>query len=537
MQELLQRILDHGRGMWRFRRAALALSWSVCVLGWLVVLVLPPVYEATSRVYVDATAVLRPLLEGIAVNQDVDAQINFVRQSMLSRPQLERVARENDLFIDAVTAQKKEKVLTKLREQVSIDVANPGPADGRRENGDSLFTITYRSASRNSALNVVRTLVNSFVDQTLGDKRSGSESAQRFLENQIKEYDQRLGEAEARLAAFKKKYVGLAPGGGQGDFFTRLQTEEDAVQRTQASLNVALNRRQVLDRQLKGEQAFLTPTAGGGAGAPGGGLTTMTALKIQETEARLQELLLRYTEKHPDVIATQETLNELRARQAQELEAMRRSAAAGQSVAGMTANPVYQQVQGQINAADVEIAALRSELSVHQQNARQLRGLMDTAPEAEAEYARLTRDYDVVKAQYNELVSRLDRARISEDAEQTGVVRFEVIDPPSVSLQPVAPNRPVLIVVVLVLGLLAGGGLAFALNQLRPVFDNVRSLGEATSLPVLGAVSRIWRERHRVERTQEVVRVAIATVVLLGAFAGVLLLQGPVSRFFQGLIG
>ncbi|MFO1393225.1 MAG: XrtA system polysaccharide chain length determinant [Steroidobacteraceae bacterium] len=537
MQEQLQQLVDYGRGMWRFRRAALTLSWAVCVLGWLVVLALPPVYEATSRVYVDATAVLRPLLEGIAVEQDVGAQVSFVRQAMLSRPQLERVARENDLFLDAVTAEEKDKVLTRLLEKISIVGANPDASRARREDADSLFTITYRSESRNSALNVVRTLVNSFVDQTLGGKRTGSESAQRFLERQIKEYDQRLGEAEARLAAFKKKYVGLAPG-GQGDFFTRLQSEQDAIQRAQASLNVALNRRQVLERQIKGEQAFLaTPSAGGGVGAQAGGFTTLTALKIQETEAHLQELLLRYTDKHPDVIATQETLDELRARQAQELEAMRRSAAAGQSVAGMTANPVYQQAQAQINAVDVEIAALRSELSVHQQNASQLRGLMDTAPEAEAEYARLMRDYDVVKAQYNELVSRLDRARISEDAEQTGVVRFEIIDPPTVSLNPVAPKRPLLVVVVLIGGLLAGAGLAFALNQLHPVFDNVRSLGEVTALPVLGAVSRIWRERHRVERTQEVIRVAIASVLLFGVFAGVLILQGPVSRLFQTLIG
>ena len=216
---------------------------------------------------------------------------------------------------------------------------------------------------------------------------------------------------------------------------------------------------------------------------------------------------------------------------------MRRSAAAGQSVAGMVANPVYQAAQAQLNQVDVEIASLRSELAVHQQNATQLRNLMDTAPEAEAEYARLTRDYDVVKAQYNELVSRLDRARISEQAEETGVIRFEVIDPPSVSLTPVAPNRPVLIALVLLLGVGGGGVLAFLLNQTRPVFDNVRALAELTALPVLGAVSRIWRERHRQQRRREVLQVAAVGGALFGVFVVVLLLQGPVSRMFHGLIG
>ena len=532
MQEQLQQLLDHGRGMWRFRRLALIVAWAVCMVGWLVVLALPPVYEAKSRVYVDATAVLRPLLEGIAVEQDVGAQLNFVRQAMLSRPQLERVAQDNDLFLKARTPEAREAVLTELSRKIAIEAVVQGGVGDSPQGDSTLFSISFQGSSRDAALNVVRTLVNSFLESTIGGKRTGSESAQQFLQKQIKDYDQRLADAEARLAAFKKKYVGLAPG-GQGDFFTRLQTEQDAIQRTQASLTNALNRRGVIARQLQGEQAVMAAPA-----APGQpSLMSPTSVKIQETEARLQELLLRYTEKHPDVIATQETLRELKSRQQQEIEAMRRSAAAGQSVAGMVANPVYQAAQAQLNQVDVEIASLRSELAVHQQNATQLRNLMDTAPEAEAEYARLTRDYDVVKAQYNELVSRLDRARISEQAEETGVVRFEVIDPPSVSLTPVAPNRPVLIALVLLVGLGAGGALAFLLNQTRPVFDNVRSLAELTALPVLGAVSRIWRERHRQQRRREVLQVAAAGAALFGVFVVVLLLQGPVSRMFHGLIG
>ena len=531
MQEQLQQLLDHGRGMWRFRRLALIVAWVVCMVGWLVVLALPPVYEAKARVYVDATAVLRPLLQGIAVDQDVGAQLNFVRQAMLSRPHLERVAQDNDLFLTARTPEQREAVLTELAKKIAIEAAVQGDNNNRRD-GSTLFSISYTGAKRDTALNVVRTLVNSFLENTIGGKRTGSESAQQFLEKQIKDYDQRLADAEARLAAFKKKYVGLSPG-GQGDFFTRLQAEQDAIQRTQASLTNALNRRGVIARQLQGEQAVLAAPVVPGQPA----LATSTSVKIQETEARLQELLLRYTEKHPDVIATQETLRELKSRQQQEIEAMRRSAAAGQSVAGMVANPVYQAAQAQLNQVDVEIASLRSELAVHQQNATQLRGLMDTAPEAEAEYARLTRDYDVVKAQYNELVSRLDRARISEQAEETGVVRFEVIDPPSVSLTPVAPNRPLLIALVLLVGLGVGGALAFLLSQTRPVFDNVRSLAELTALPVLGAVSRIWRERHRLQRRREVLQVATAGAALFGVFVVVLLLQGPVSRMFHGLIG
>ncbi len=534
MQELLQQLLDHARGMWRFRRVALATAWLVGLVGWVVVLALPPVYQADSRVYVDTTAVLRPLLEGIAVEQDVGAQLNYVRQAMLSMPQLDRVARETDLDLNANTPEEKQRMLASLRNDIVIDaVAQPGD---RNKSASSLYTISYRSSDKSQALKVVRSLVDSFVEDTLGGKRSGSETAQRFLQQQIKLYDERLSSAETKLAEFKRKYVGMVPG-AQGDFFSRLQAEEDAIQKTRTALSIAANRRQVLESQLRGEQPYLTSTApGAGAAAAAQGLATPTAFKIQEAEQRLQELLLRYTDKHPDVIAMRETIAQLQARQVQEADAMRRSAAAGQSLAGMSANPVYQQSQAAYNQANVEVNGLQSELASHQKNVADLRAMIDTAPEVEAEYSRLTRDYDVVKAQYNELVSRLDRAKISEQAEQTGVVRFEVIDPPNVQLKPVAPNRPRLIFMVLVAALAAGAGLAFALNQTRPVFDNVRALTDITSLPVLGAVSRAWRERHKAQRVGELTRVSIATAALVVVFVVVLWLQGPVSSAIHHVI-
>ena len=96
------------------------------------------------------------------------------------------------------------------------------------------------------------------------------------------------------------------------------------------------------------------------------------------------------------------------------MTALQSGRASAETLAGMGANPVYQQIQLQMNQADVEIASLRSELGVRQQKIAQLRSMLDTAPEVEAEFARLNRDYDVIKARYNELVNRLDRAEISE---------------------------------------------------------------------------------------------------------------------------
>ena len=163
--------------------------------------------------------------------------------------------------------------------------------------------------------------------------------------------------------------------------------------------------------------------------------------------------------------------------------------------------------------------------------------MVDTAPEVEAEYARLTRDYDVTKAQYNELLARLERARVSGDAEQTGVVAFNIVDPPTVGFKPIFPNRPLLLTVVLVLGLLLGAGVAYLMHLLRPVFSSERSLAELTGLPVLGVVTRTWAEKYRAQIRGGLLRYSAAAGLLLVTFVVVLAVQGPVSKLLRDHLG
>jgi uncharacterized protein involved in exopolysaccharide biosynthesis len=130
----------------------------------------------------------------------------------------------------------------------------------------------------------VDTLLNTFVSETLGGKREGSENAQKFLEAQIKDYEQRLSAAEDKLAAFKKQNVGLMPS-EQGGYFAQLQKETDAEKQAEIDLSVAMSRREELVKQLHGDEAISaaggTPTIVDGNAVMGGD----TLSRIQETQA------------------------------------------------------------------------------------------------------------------------------------------------------------------------------------------------------------------------------------------------------------
>lgn len=523
MKELIQQILEEARGLWRFRRFAIVTTWAVCVLGWGVVLWLPNRYEAAARVFVDPTSSLKPVIENLAVQQDVNSELTLVRQTLLSEAQLQKIIDSTGLGAKAVTVQQKAGLVNGLRDRISI--ALQGNGEQGNQNQSKVYTISYQDSNRDRSLKVVELLLKSFIAETLGGKREGAQQAQQFLEQQIKDYEQRLGAAEERLAEFKKKYVGMVPSGQQEDYFTRMQTELDAVKKAQTALNAAATRRDALQKQLRGE----APVAASGGGLVGingqsvsGGGDTLS--RIKETQAKLDDLLLRFTDKHPDVVATRQTLQDLKARRESELEALRRGDANAAALTGASSNPVYQGIQLALNQATIEVASAQADLRDHQEKVAELKKFVDTMPQVEAEYAQLNRDYSVTKAQYTALAERLEKARVGEEADASGAVRFEVIDPPTAAYNPVSPKRSLLLAAVLLVGIAAGIGLAFALNVLHPVYHSIKKLAENTGLQVLGSVSLSLSGEAMLVRKKEFIRYGLVFSILCAVFLVALLL-------------
>jgi polysaccharide chain length determinant protein (PEP-CTERM system associated) len=532
MNQTIEFLMDQLRGVWRFRWVVIAVAWGVCLIGWFAILFIPDKYQASARVFVDTQTTLSAATRDITLETSVDSQIQRVRQALLGGPQLTRVAEEARLTEPAMTAKERQDIVEQLREEIDISGGltpqNPGAG---------VYEISYIHENRDTSLRVVDRLASSFMEGTLGGKREGSEQAQKFLVEQIAEYEARLRQAEERLAAFKKEHVGLMPG-SQGDYFTRLQKEMEELGKARSDLGVAIRRRDELARQLRGEQPLIASGTSSSSSAPGapGGSGGDSASRIRENQQRLDELLLRFTDRHPDVIALRATLKELEQRQVDEINAARKGDAAAAARTGLSSSPVYQNLQTQHNQVEVEVVALRADIGDREQRIASLRSLINTAPEVEAQFSRLDRDYGVTKTQYEALVERLGRARLGEQAAETGVIGIEVIDPPRAGFKPISPKRPVLAVGVLVFGLGAGVAFAYLLNLLRPVFSSSRQLSEISGLPVLGVVSMTWIERYQAQARRAALVFAGASGILVVVGGVMALVQQPLARIVQGWI-
>lgn len=515
MYELYHQVLAELRSVWRFRWIALLTAWLVCLAGWYMAAVEPNVYQAGARVYVDVSSSLRRLLGEQIVEQDMASQLNLVRQTMLGRVQLEEVAASTGLDEGTTTPEQRARVAEGLRSSIRIDSAGGG-----RNTADNLFTISYQHRDRETAILVVETLLNRLVEDTRGAARQSSESAREFLERQVNEYEQRVEAAEQRLVAFRRDNYDRLPG-NEGGYFQRLQDETRALEQARQDLELARSRRDRIRQQLQGEAPV------GGADLGGEDENTLAA-RIREQESRLEELRLRYTDRHPDVMALRERLEELRARRAEDLAAATDSGSTSSGPIAAT-NPVYQSLQVALNEVEVEIATFEADIRDREARLARLQSLVNEVPAVEAELARLQREYESLNTRYQALQQSLERERLSRDVQDTASAEFRILDPPIARMEPVAPDRPRMLVMGLLAGVAVGGGLAFVLGQLRPVFQTPDVLRQATGLPVLGAVSMTFRPLHTARRRLAALTFFAASMLLIFAFASVLLVEveGP----------
>lgn len=471
---------------------------------------LPDQYQASARVFVDTDSMLRPLLRGLAVQTNVSNRVRLMTQTLLSRPNLEKVARMTDQDLNAKTPAEMELLLDRMGNRITL-------SSTRSEK--NLYTIAYQNEDPKLAKQTVQSILTIFVESSLGEVRKDSDVAQKFLDQQIEEYEAKLVEAENRLTDFKKRNVGMLPGSG-GDAFARLQAAEEQLELAKLNLKEAEYRRDEIKRQLEDaedtEEGLLSS-------AVTTTLTTSYDARIQLLQTRLDELLLKFTDEHPSIKEIRFTLRQLEKKKQDELSQMAKESTGSPS----GENAVHQQLTLSLGQANANLAAVGARVKEYEQRVEKFKILVNTLPAVETELKRLNRDYAVNKKNYDALVARRESAKMSDDAEQTGDnVKFKVIDPPRVPSSPSGPNRLLFSSLVLLAGLGAGVVLAFLLSQIRPAVFDRHSLREVTGLPVFGSVSRVWTPGLMVKRRMELGAFSLVIATLILTYAGVLLLQG-----------
>jgi polysaccharide chain length determinant protein (PEP-CTERM system associated) len=499
MAEITATLLNFLKAIGKYRWYAVAISWTIAVIGWAVVMRLPNQYEASARVYVDTQSILKPLLSGMTSLPNLDQQVVFMRRTLISRPNVERLMRMVDLDVKAKDTKEHEKMVDELMSQIKI---------GGTER-DDIYTITYTSDNPKLGKDVVQSLLTIFVEGSFSGKKQDSEKAVQFIDDQIKSYEEKLTAAENSLKEFKIRNMGLVPREGGGDFGSQLSTATDQLSQARLELAEAEQARNAIRRQISGEPA-----------KPGETVTDVPLTdpelesRIATAQKALDGLRLQYTEQHPDIVANRRLLEQLLAQKADLAKQKKRSADPG---AGYS--PMLQQLNVALSQAEARVASMRIRVDEYAARVARLRTQSGQVPEVEAQLAQLNRDYQVNKENYQKLLERRESARLSGDlSSATDMLTFRVIDPPTVPTQPTGPNRLRLFSLVFAGALVAGIAVAFLMSQLRPTFLSQATLREVTGLPVLGSVSMNWTTEQTVRRKRRLAALGVSVLVLFGIY-------------------
>ncbi|WP_428493286.1 XrtA system polysaccharide chain length determinant [Rhodopila sp.] len=499
---LLSRYL---RAAWRRRWLAVIVAWLLCSLGWAAVYSIPNQYESSARLYVDADAVLTPLLHGLAADSAPSGQLEILQRTLLSRPNLEKLISKTGLDLTLDSAADRDRLLTHLASAIKV---NPQTRN--------LFTITYRDKSPKLAHDVVQSLLTIFVESATGGSRADMENARRFLEQQIKSYEQQLRAAEQRRADFRARYIEVLPADNSPNV-PALDGARNQVDALDGRLQDALSARAALKKEVDSTPPMLLTEAGGVAGGPAG--RTM----LQQAEDQLRVLLLKDTDQHPDVIAQRKLIESLRhAPDSAPVPTANGPRTPTFSAGRSVPNAVYDQLKVKLVDADATVVSLQRQRDDAVRYRDRLEKIQREQPGLIAEYQNMDRDYNVLRQNYEALLERLQSANIAQAADtQADKVKLQVIDPPRVPRLPVAPNRVLLVTGVLLGALAAGVGVTVLLAQLDRSFataDDLRGLG----LPVLGGISILTLVPLR-RRLMAAFRVATAVALLVCIYSGLVL--------------
>jgi polysaccharide chain length determinant protein (PEP-CTERM system associated) len=512
MQQDLSEVYFYLKGTLKYKRLAIVFALVVCSGAWAYIFMMPDKFESKAKVHIDSATVIRPLMRGMVIEPDISALIRIIQQLMFTRPNLEKIISLSQLSRSQENSGSTTELIEKLKKDITI-------AGGR---GD-IFDIAYTSQDPEVAKSVVQAVLTVFSEQTEGKALADASEAQRFIEQQIREYEIRLQDAEKAKEEFKRANIDLLNGSDQ---FQSLQKMKEQFLDANTALDQAISRRNVLAEQVaeiqESDEDWGLPTSTQEVSADNA--------RIEALKDKRNEMLLKYTERHPEIIEIDKLIATIKnqdteAKVGQADSSLVVAPGEGESIgAEKMANPYVQALKMGFDNAQAEVASSQTLVESIRNRISKLEEGLNERLTIETEMKNLNRDYETISGKYSELLDRREQAHITERVDdQTSRLKFKIADPPSKPNKPTSPNRKLFYFFALLAGVIFGFGVAFLVYFIRPVFMSARQVRIVTGLPSLGSVSLT---SQGISQTNNIDWLLILTfAILLSGYVGIMIFE------------
>ncbi len=496
MQEQLYEILSYLKGALKYKWTAIVVAWVVCLCGWLYVSAMPDKYTSQAKVHVETRTMLQPLLSGMTVQSDVRGLLRVMQQLMFTKDNIEQIIKLSELSSTTKTAKEQNDLIENMKKNIHINGGS-----------DDMFVIQYEGNTPDQAKNVVQAVLTVFSEQTQLSTIGNVDSAKRFIDEQLQEYEMRLRNGEKARENFKRANLGLLPDQGSNQI-NQIQQMTTALEETKLVLKETLSKKDALKKQLV--EAI---SSGKNETDLSGMLSIPDDPQLTDLKQKKEEFLIKYTANHPSVVYIDKTIKELKK---QIMDKQAKAATTGGLDAAVMTNPYLQSIQVALNQIDGDIASINSRVDIFQNRLQKAQDELNSRLSIETEIENLNRDYDSIKGNYNRLLASKEQAAMSEKVDNRAeALKFKIADAPNTPLQPSSPKRKLLFSGVLVVAIMIGLTMALLLYLIRPTIMSISQLRQLTGLPVLGSVSMKINNIQLEKNKNEILKYSFAILGLI----------------------
>lgn len=434
----------------------------------------PKVYTATTSIVASDRNIIKPLMEGAAVTTEIRDHTAMAKEIIYGRKIMNEVLKAGGWLSEELSAFDWEKLATDVQNHTEVS-------------GKNVIKISYQDNDPVRAFKVTKTFADMFISQSAVAKDEESRSAFEFINKQVEEYHAKLVDAENKLKEFRTENIDAAPG-AEGDISARISTLLARIENTTLELKEAMIKRDSIEKQLSGEAEATVSFSREG----------QYRNRIGELQNELEKLRLTYHDTYPDIASIKGQIEDLKRAildEKQRREDLRDKKSDDFQVdldETITANPLYQELRSELAKTNTQVATLESRVK---ENKRLLDSELDRAKRmhgGEATLAELTRDYQVNRDIYQDLLRRRENARVSMnmDQERQGII-FKIQEPAVIPATPSGLRFIHFAIASLMFGLLVPIGGIYLIQQMDPRVRHEYIISEKIGIPVLAVVPEL----------------------------------------------
>ncbi len=465
------------------RNRYLAIAVAVAVLSiftWGSFLI-PKVYEATANVSIENAGIIKPLIQGAGVTVSSEERMRNIRNRITSRSIIERVVKKLGMDKGFTSPSQDDDLAASIQSSIRVTMRSFG------ERETDLFTVAFRGSNPETVRNLTATLVQEFINESVEFQRSDAVGAYEFIEGQLEEYKHKIEASDKAIRAFRERNPQMVPQ-NETTIVGRIENFQTARIDGEIRLKELIRKKESLQKQLSGEKE-LTVAFVSRDGSP--------ESRLNFLNSQLMTLMTKYTDNYPEVVKVKSEIDELQ-KQIAQAASVGRAESAGNSPGEMRAmNPVYRQIKEEMQRTDTEIESLKARINELGRQSDLGRNILGRMPKEQEEWSKLQRDRNVIQRVYDDLLQKLENARVSKNLELADKsTKYRVVDPPVLPRIPVKPNRVILILLGVMLGIVSGVGTVIGIDYFNNSFKDEDTLRKELNMHVLAAIPSIVIEEE-----------------------------------------